>query len=145
MEWLSQQDLRDKSLIDYGCGSGILGLAALALGARTVWAVDHDVQALTATQNNAELNHFSPGSLNIVLPEQLPAIQAEILVANILANPLYELAPKLMSHIAPGGELVLSGFYSEEIPRMLEAYSALQLIDTAIVDNWARLVFAASL
>lgn len=143
LQWLAEQaDLTQKTVIDYGCGSGILGLAALALGAQTVWAVDHDPQALLATKNNAELNHFPSGSLNIVLPEQLPMLQAEMILANILANPLCELADKLISCLAPQGQLVLSGFYAEEIDRITQAYTpTLKLISTEIQENWARLVF----
>lgn len=141
LNWLAQQDLTNKTVIDYGCGSGILGLAALALGAKQVWAVDHDPQALIATQNNAELNHFPDAALNIVLPEQFPNVQADIILANILANPLCELASQLTRHLAPHGQLVLSGFLVEETERVARAYQpALQTIDAATQDNWVRLV-----
>ncbi len=142
LEWLAQQPLAHKTVIDYGCGSGILGLGALALGAEKVWAVDHDPQALTATRNNAELNSFAEAVLSIVLPEQLPQIQADIILANILANPLCELAPQLISYLAPHGQLVLSGFLAEEIERIVNAYSpALELTSSASQENWIRLVF----
>ena len=143
LEWLAMQDLNDTTIIDYGCGSGILGLAALTLGAKKVWAIDHDPQALLATRNNAELNHFADTTFSILLPEQLPQIQAEIILANILANPLCELAPKLINHLAPQGKLVLSGFLVEEKERIINAYCpSLQVIETTIQDNWLRVVLA---
>lgn len=141
LTWLAQQDLTNKTVIDYGCGSGILGLAALALGAQKVWAIDHDPQALIATQNNAELNNFAKAALTIALPEDLPNIQADIILANILANPLCELAPQFMQHLKANGQLVLSGFLTEEIARLTHAYSPpLQPTDTATQENWVRLV-----
>jgi len=140
MDWLAQQDLTHKIVIDYGCGSGILALAALSLGAKEVWAVDHDPQALTATENNAQLNHFNRSALQIILPDQLPAIKADIILANILANPLCELAPLLMEHLAPKGFLVLSGFLEEEISRVSAAYiPQLTLIDSIIKEKWGAL------
>ncbi|MBS0350789.1 MAG: 50S ribosomal protein L11 methyltransferase [Proteobacteria bacterium] len=141
LEWLANQELTAKSVIDYGCGSGILGLSALALGAKKVWAVDHDPQALTATQNNAELNSFTPEALTIMLPEHLPEIKADIILANILANPLRELAPKLIALLAPGGSLVLSGFFLTETDAVVQAYKEnLDLEDIVYKDNWARAI-----
>lgn len=140
LEWLASCDLTQQTVMDYGCGSGILGLAALALGAKKVWAVDHDPQALIATQNNAELNHFQPSVLQIVPPEQLPMLKADRIVANILANPLCDLAPILMDLLQPGGSLVLSGFLREEMDRVVQAYQpAMQVIDSVIRENWVRL------
>lgn len=141
LTWLAQQDLAGKTVIDYGCGSGILGLAALVLGAKQVWAVDYDPQALIATQNNAELNHFAKEALQVVLPEQLPDIQADVVLANILANPLCELAERLMQCLKPGGQLVLSGFLVEELERVSSAYrSSLQIIEIATQEKWVRLI-----
>jgi ribosomal protein L11 methyltransferase len=145
LDWLTQQDLKHKTVIDYGCGSGILGLAALALGAEKVWAVDHDPQALTATQNNAELNHFSTPALSIVLPEQLPPGRADIILANILANPLCELAPILISHLAPAGRIALSGFFAEEVSKISKVYDEqLQMQSAQYRETWAMLIYSHS-
>ncbi len=145
LDWLARQDLAQATVIDYGCGSGILGLAALALGAEKVWAVDHDPQALTATQNNAELNHFSTPALSIVLPEQLPPARADIILANILANPLCELAPKLISHLAPAGRIALSGFFYEEVPKISKVYDEkLQMQSVQYRETWAMLIYSHS-
>ncbi len=141
LEWLAQQELTGKTIIDYGCGSGILGLSGLALGAEKVWAVDHDPQALTATRNNTELNHFPENAVAMVLPEQLPNLQAEIVLANILANPICELAPILISHLAPGGCLVLSGFLKNELEKVLAAYQPkLNLVATFCQDDWVMVI-----
>lgn len=141
LKWLVQrQTLTGKMVVDYGCGSGILGLAALALGASQVWAVDHDPQALTATRNNAELNQFSDDHLLIVPPEDLVAVKADIILANILANPLCDLSTHLISSLAPGGSLILSGFLETERPRLLQAYTPmLKVVSEAIEEHWIRL------
>lgn len=141
LKWLVQrQTLTGKMVVDYGCGSGILGLAALALGASQVWAVDHDPQALTATRNNAELNQFSDDHLLIVPPEDLVAVKADIILANILANPLCDLSTHLISFLAPGGSLILSGFLETERPRLLQAYTPmLKVVSEAIEEHWLRL------
>jgi ribosomal protein L11 methyltransferase len=142
LTWLAQQDLRGKTVIDYGCGSGILGLSALALGAKKVYAVDHDPQALTATRNNAQLNHFADADLSILLSEQLPPLQADIILANILANPLCELAPIFIDHLASAGQLTLSGFFTTEEPKIYEVYHPqLQLLQTHHQENWSMMVY----
>ncbi len=145
LTWLAQQSLTDQVVIDYGCGSGILALAACALGAKTVWAVDHDPQALMATHNNAELNLFPNSQLHIVAPEQLPLIKADILLANILANPLCELANELQSRVISTGRLVLSGFLNPEKIRVEQAYPNMQVVSVEEKEQWVRLVMAWNL
>lgn len=141
LEWIARQSFNNKIVIDYGCGSGILGLSALALGAKEVWAVDHDPQALMATLNNAQVNKLTDTQLHAVLPEQLPDIKADVILANILANPLCELAPKIISHLKSDAYLMLSGFLITETDRVSKAYqSMLHVVDQGIRDNWVRLV-----
>jgi ribosomal protein L11 methyltransferase len=114
LEWLAQQDLAGKTILDYGCGSGILAVAALKLGARVAYAVDIDEQALTVTRENAQRNGISEG-LHIMLPAALPAdFKADLLLANILAGALVELAPTLIGHTRAGSGLVLSGLLTEQ-------------------------------
>lgn len=146
LEWIAKNPPKDQTVIDYGCGSGILSLAALAMGAKKVWAIDHDTQALIATENNAKLNEFyNPHALEITLPEDSSATQANLVIANILANPLIELAPKLINYLLPKGHLVLSGLLSNECDHVINAYdSKLKLIDRQDLDGWARLVFLSS-
>jgi len=123
LEWLDGAALAGASVIDYGCGSGILAIAAARLGAKYVLAVDHDPQALTATRDNATRNGVSP-LIRPYPPEALPDTQVDILLANILAGPLKELAPRFARRLKPGGRLVLSGILGEQEPELRTAYGA---------------------
>lgn len=108
LEWLDGQDLHDRTLVDFGCGSGVLAIAALALGANRAVALDHDPQALTATRENAARNGVqSRLAVMADLPEG--AGPADVVVANILANVLIALAPRIAAMVRPGGRLALSG------------------------------------
>ncbi|HYF98437.1 MAG TPA: 50S ribosomal protein L11 methyltransferase [Coxiellaceae bacterium] len=141
LEWLALNPPLRKSVIDYGCGSGILALSALALGANPVWAVDHDPQALEATQQNAALNHFQ---LTTCLPEEHPELKVDLILANILANPLISLAEKLHSLLKSSGILVLSGLLETEIPQLTSCYSNyFKTIQSDRREGWARLVLSA--
>ncbi len=122
LEWLAQHLQGAGEVVDYGCGSGILAIAAIKLGATRVWAVDNDPQALEATAENARRNELSEQELFIVDPESLPAVQADVVVANILANPLMMLAPRLASVVRPGGNLVLSGLLDHQEDTVIQAY-----------------------
>lgn len=122
LEWLARQVLEDRDVVDYGCGSGILGMAALRLGARRVWAVDNDPVALAVARENAERNgiteHFMP-----LLPEELTGGAVDILVANILAEPLVTLAPRFAELVKRSGRLALSGLLAEQAERCMAAYA----------------------
>lgn len=109
------------SVIDYGCGSGILALAACALGAKNVYATDHDIQALESTRNNEKYNRFKT-QLHIVNTTDIQSARAHIVVANILANPLIDLAPTLTKLLLPHGQLILSGILLEDADRVFAAY-----------------------
>ena len=114
LAWLSEQTLAGKTLLDYGCGSGILSIAALKLGAAQAWAVDIDPQALEVTRRNAERNDIQAG-LQVMLPSELPPdFQADIVIANILFGTLIELAPEIKARVRPGGWLVLSGLLGRD-------------------------------
>lgn len=121
LEWLDAHPPQGKTVIDFGCGSGILALAAAKLGASQVWAVDNDPQALQATQDNADKNSVSE-KITICPPEQLPMQQVDIILANILAGPLQALAEQFAELLQPGGELVLSGILAEQSPATCAAY-----------------------
>jgi ribosomal protein L11 methyltransferase len=141
LEWLDQQsDLSGKTRIDYGCGSGILAITAVKLGAARVWAVDNDPQALLATEENAKKNKVET-DVNPVLPEQLPDFQADGVLANILAMPLIKLATTLAAHLNAGAPLVLSGILKEQCDNVITAYTPYFTI-TEIVEreNWMRIV-----
>ncbi|MES9977202.1 MAG: 50S ribosomal protein L11 methyltransferase, partial [Candidatus Thiodiazotropha sp. 6PLUC5] len=117
------QPLNGKRVIDYGCGSGILAIAALKLGAASVIAIDHDHQALQASQDNAEKNGVAE-RLSTFLPEEAPKLSADYLVANILAGPLIELASHLAECINSGGEFALSGILAEQADEVGNHYQA---------------------
>lgn len=139
LEWLDANPPEGKVVIDYGCGSGILSLAALKLGAREVWAIDNDPQALLATQDNAARNGVAD-NLKIMLPEDAPSLKADLVLANIIAGPLVELAPRLAGYIIEGGDIVLSGILEEQVAWVMDAYSPYcSMSAPAQQDDWMRL------
>lgn len=140
LEWLAAHDLNDKVVIDYGCGSGILAVAALLLGARHAHAIDIDPQALTASQYNAEKNQVAD-RISYYLPEQFQAFQADIVVANILANPLIELSGLITDLVADSGDLILSGILNEQADSVLSAYkkAGVSLQKACQQEDWCRL------
>lgn len=147
LEWLEQADLKDKTVIDYGCGSGILAIAALLLGAKSAICVDNDPQALVATLSNAEQNGISSEQLSACLPQQLNNILREqasaafdLVIANILAGPLVELAPELIKLANTNGEIVLSGILDLQADAVMEAYKEkVNFEPLAQRDEWIRL------
>lgn len=128
LDWLAGQDLTDKIVIDYGCGSGILGVAALVLGAKVVYAVDIDPQAVLASQQNARLNGVQD-RLQTFLPEafvtfwQEADIRADMITANILAKPLIQLAPYFATLLKLHGSIVLAGLIENQVEAVREAYA----------------------
>jgi ribosomal protein L11 methyltransferase len=140
LEWLDGQELAGKTVLDYGCGSGVLAVAALLLGAANATGVDIDAQALLASADNAGKNGVAE-RLACLYPEQMPAdFQADIVLANILANPLVELAPRLAGYCKPGGHIVLSGLLAEQAEQVSLAYQAyFQLAPVRLQDGWACL------
>jgi ribosomal protein L11 methyltransferase len=136
LEWLDAQDLQGKTIIDYGCGSGILAIAALKLGADSALAIDHDPQALQATQENAEKNRVSD-RITTQLPSEGSASPADILLANILAEPLLQLAETLTDLVKPGGAMALSGILTEQELSLQERYRPLlSLSPTQQREEW---------
>ena len=140
LEWLDSQALAGKHVLDYGCGSGILAIAAARLGTASVTAIDIDPQALTATRNNAERNNVS-ALIQTGLPGALAEDQQfDIVIANILAGPLVELAPLLCSHLRAGGELALSGVLAEQADEVSQAYSRFcGMALPSVREDWVRL------
>ena len=133
-----------KRVVDYGCGSGILGIAAASLGATAVLGVDNDPQAITASRDNARRNEVPDAALPVVLPQDdLVATwreSADWVVANILAGPLVALAPVLTSLMVPGGRLLLAGLLVEQAEAVIEAYApevALSIADQQ--EEWVLL------
>jgi len=140
LQWLASLNLENKTLLDFGCGSGILGIAGLLLGAKQAWGTDIDPQALQASQQNAERNHLDPQRFPVYYPENCPDISCDVLVANILAGPLISLAPELASRIKPGGIMALSGILSHQAEEVSRAYSPwFELEKPAQEDDWVRI------
>lgn len=135
LDWLAEQDLTDKIVIDYGCGSGILGVGALLLGAKQVLAVDIDPQAVLATNQNAKLNGVGD-KLIAFLPDDFKAYQAEhgvpadTITANILAKPLIHFAPYFDTLLKQGGSIVLAGLIENQVGDVMGAYEPYFDIDT---------------
>jgi len=130
LDWLARADLAGRTLLDYGCGSGILALAALKLGSGDVLAIDHDPQALLATRENAAYNAISPpgsggSEFSVGLPDSLGNRTFDVIVANILANPLLELAQVLTGALNAGGVLVMSGLLEAQANAVMDAYPTL--------------------
>lgn len=121
LRWLDAVVTPDADVLDYGCGSGILAIAAMKLGARSACGIDIDPQAVLAARDNAERNHVAA---RFAAAADAPAAPAQIVVANILANPLTVLAPLLARLTRPGGRIALSGILAEQAQSVLEAYAA---------------------
>jgi ribosomal protein L11 methyltransferase len=123
LSWLDQHPPVDRRVLDYGCGSGILAIAALKLGAAEVWGTDIDDQALWASEQNA-LRNGVRDRLHLTRPEALRLAPVDLLMANILVNPLLDLAQTLTDSVRPGGDLLLSGILAEQSALIVDAYGA---------------------
>ncbi|MDH0621558.1 50S ribosomal protein L11 methyltransferase [Pseudomonas chengduensis] len=140
LEWLDGQNLDNCSVLDFGCGSGILAIAALLLGALQAAGTDIDPQALEASRDNASRNGIDPARFPVYLPADLPQQPADVVVANILAGPLVSLAPQITALVKGGGRLALSGILAEQAEEVRAAYaSAFDLDPTAVKDGWVRI------
>jgi ribosomal protein L11 methyltransferase len=143
LEWLDGLDLEDKTLLDFGCGSGILAIAALRLGCGQAAAYDIDPQAITATRANADKNGVAERLLATIEPAQL-ASDYDIVVANILAGPLIELAATLSARLRNGSLLALSGILSQQAEDVMVAYDRWIEFDAPVTreqggQTWVRL------
>ncbi|RAJ05741.1 50S ribosomal protein L11 methyltransferase [Aeromonas salmonicida] len=140
LQWLDGLDLAGKTVVDFGCGSGILGIAALKLGAARVIGIDIDPQAIQASHDNAERNGVA-GQIELYLPADQPQdVEADVVVANILAGPLRELAPLIAGHGKPGCLMALSGVLESQAPELETIYGQWFDMDpTAVKEEWCRL------
>lgn len=149
LQWLDQQNLHDKVVIDYGCGSGILGIAALLLGARQVYAVDLDPQAVLSTRQNAALNQVEhklwtglPEEFEqMILQSETADLQADVIVANILAGPLKHLAPTFAALAKPQALIAMAGIIEEQVEDLRQSYAKWFNLHTLgqREGNWCRL------
>jgi ribosomal protein L11 methyltransferase len=139
LEWLDGLELGAKRVFDFGCGSGILGIAALKLGAASVDAVDIDLQAITATRQNAERNGVAD---RMAVSSTLPADDAcfDVIVANILAGTLIEQANLIVAALADGGRVALSGILNAQADAVLAAFGDRVTFAPAVtMDGWVML------
>lgn len=147
LQWLDAQALAGTRLIDFGCGSGILGIAALLLGAESVVGVDNDPQALTATVDNCHKNQLDPARFPLYLPPPFAKLQAQAdfvpvdgVMANILAGTLIELADQLAALVRPSGWLLLSGILREQSDAVTAAFTPwFHAFDVASEGDWVRI------
>lgn len=139
LAWLDSLDLRGKTLLDYGCGSGILAIAALCLGAVSATGIDIDPQALLASRDNARKNGVLD-RFDLHLAGSGDAGLHDVVVANILAGPLVELAPAMLSHLRPGGRIALSGLLRDQAELVMDAYRGeIDFDPIQVRDDWVLL------
>jgi ribosomal protein L11 methyltransferase len=140
LKWLDGQDVSGKTVVDFGCGSGILGVAAMILGAKHLVGIDIDPQAILASNENTERNNVSMDTVEFYLPEDAPSYQADMVLANILAGPLVELKNAILSYLLPGGLLVLSGILASQAQEVADAYAENCTINLIKEDDgWVRI------
>ncbi|MDX7785485.1 50S ribosomal protein L11 methyltransferase [Aeromonas caviae] len=140
LQWLDGLDLAGKTVVDFGCGSGILGIAALKLGAARVIGIDIDPQAIQASRDNAMRNGVAD-QIELYLPADQPqGVEADVVVANILAGPLRELAPLIAGHGKAGSLMALSGVLESQAPELETIYGQwFEMDPTAVKEEWCRL------
>ena len=139
LEWLEKSNLEQKSVLDYGCGSGILGISAIKLGAKSVTAIDIDPQAMIATKDNAEKNNVQQ-EIKITDDNKKIVDNFDLVVANILARPLIELAPYFYNKLNQDGVICLSGILESQINLLKDAYSKyFNLSEIKIKDGWVMI------
>ncbi|MFM5525917.1 50S ribosomal protein L11 methyltransferase [Aeromonas veronii] len=140
LQWLDGLDLTGKTVVDFGCGSGILGIAALKLGAARVISIDIDPQAIQASRDNAARNGVAD-QIELYLPADQPQdVEADVVVANILAGPLRELAPLIAGHGKAGSLMALSGVLESQATELETIYGQwFEMDPTAVKEEWCRL------
>ena len=139
LTWLDARSLAGLRVIDFGCGSGILAIAALKLGAADAWCHDIDPQALAATAQNAEANGVATATVICEVAADLPDA-SDVLLANILSGPLCELAERFAALVRPGGQVVLSGLMAHQQAEVTAAYDAwFHTTPIAVRDGWVAL------
>ncbi len=140
LEWLDKNPPKDLTVVDYGCGSGILAVAAAKLGAKHIIATDIDPQALTATKENMRRNQITSDKIPCYLPGDCPEDTVDIVLANILCGPLQELYPRLSSYVKPGGHIVISGLLTTQKEDIIKTYSAdFSNFKVKQLDDWIRI------
>ena len=143
LQWLATHDLCNKTVIDFGCGSGILAIAAYYLGAKNIYAIDHDPQAIKATKLNALNNNIGDECIHIRLANTPSEEKCDVLIANVLLKPLIEFAPLFASKLLPEGKIILSGILEQQFEELKAAYQPYFTIDTIHSKNEWLLIEAS--
>jgi len=139
LAWLAENDIQDQTVLDYGCGSGILAIAACKLGAQKVIGVDIDPQALEASRQNASRNQIEADQFPVFLPAKMPDDKVDLLIANILSGPLVELSNRLATLVKPGGRILLSGILRQQENAIQSAYQPYFNLDPVCAkEDWIR-------
>lgn len=137
LAWLGANDIKGWRVIDFGCGSGILAIAAIKLGAKQVEAIDIDEQAIAACRSNMAVNSIDSDRITVTHPENIDSSGVDLLVANILAGPLVELASRFASLVRPGGQILLSGILKTQLEALQSSYRPFFELDPASYrDEW---------
>jgi ribosomal protein L11 methyltransferase len=139
LEWLANADLSGKHVVDYGCGSGILAIAAVKLGAVHAWAFDIDSHALTATRYNARRNHVDSG-ITVVVSDDTKVERADIVIANILANVIISFEATLTALVRPRGTILLTGILDSQVERVCRAFRGKFEFERHRRQDWSLLV-----
>ncbi len=140
LEWLDSAEVVDKQVLDYGCGSGILAIAAAKLNASQITAIDIDPQALVATRDNMQRNHIAESAIITGMPDIAEGEQYDLVMANILAGPLRELSPSIAEKVRSGGTLVLSGLLAQQAEEISQCYEKWFNMKPAVAkEDWIRL------
>lgn len=139
LAWLAENDVANQSVIDYGCGSGILAIAACKLGAGLVIGTDIDPQALDASRQNAQRNSIEAEQFPLYLPESMTREKVDLLIANILSGPLVQLSENLASLVKPGGKILLSGILRQQTDEIQSTYQTYFELDPIVTkEDWIR-------
>lgn len=137
LKWLDSHDVKEYTVIDYGCGSGILAIASLLLGANQAMGIDIDPQALEASLENSQRNRIPRDKFFVHLPQDAPQMQAELLFANILAKPLLSLSTTFFQRLKPQGHLILSGILHEQATEICQQYEKqFEIVTTQEEEGW---------
>lgn len=137
LEWLAEYPIKGKTIVDFGCGSGILAIAAYYLGAASVLAIDHDPQAIQATKSNAKYNLVPESIMNIQIAHQVQQKNCDIIIANVLLQPLIDLQQQFAQCIKPSGKLILSGILESQFDELRQAYQPNFIFEhVSLRDEW---------
>lgn len=143
LQWLTTYPLLDKTVIDFGCGSGILAIAAYYLGAKHIVAIDHDPQALRATRLNADNNDIDEEIFHIILADSLPKLTFDVLIANVLLQPLLKLSTDFSRVMSPSSKIILSGILEHQLEQIKQVYEPTFKLDKILSKNKWLLIEAS--